>query len=69
MNRIKSAIEGLEQQLERSFALVASARSALLDSGVAPHSVVVTLLDMAEDELSHTAALQKLNELVGRGSP
>lgn len=52
MTAVHSAIEDLEQQLARSFALVAAARDALLDSGTGPDSTTAALLDMAEDELS-----------------
>jgi hypothetical protein len=52
MTAVHSAIEDLEQQLARSFALVAAARDALLDSGAGRDSMAAALLDMAEDELS-----------------
>lgn len=60
MKAVHSAIEDLEQQLARSFALVAAARDALLDSGACPDSTTAALLDMAEDELSDLRFVHRL---------
>jgi len=64
MTTIHSAIEELEQQLARGFALVASARDALLDSGTQPDSTAATLLDIAEDELSDLRLVRQLKSHV-----
>jgi hypothetical protein len=64
MTAIRSAIEGLEQQLVRSFALVAAARDALLDSGARPDSTTAALLDMAEDELSDLRLVRQVKARV-----
>lgn len=68
MSTIYSAVEELEQQLNHSFALVASARSELLALGSAPESMALTLLDMADDELSNTQFIQQLNQHCGPAS-
>lgn len=60
MSSIHSTVQELEQQLTRSFALVASARGALLDHGADPESVAVNLLDMAEDELSDLRLVRRV---------
>ena len=65
MNTVPSAVREIEQQMNRAYALVAAAREALLDSGATSQSIVATLLDMAEDELSDTSMIQELNVHVG----
>lgn len=65
MSTVQSALIEIEEQLARSFALVAAARSSLLEHGAAPQSLPVALLDMADDELSSTKAVQRLKELCG----
>ena len=65
MSDIHSVVYEIKQQLTRSYALVASARSALIDGGADPQSIPVTLLDMAEDDLSNVSAIQSLSRQVG----
>ena len=64
MTAIHSAIEDLEQQLVRSFALVAAARDAFLDSGARRDSTTAVLLDMAEDELSDLRPVRQVKTRV-----
>ena len=65
MSDIHSVVHEIERQLTRSYALVASARSALIDGGADPQSIAVTLLDMAEDDLSNVSSIQSLSRQVG----
>ena len=59
MSPTHSTVQELEQQLTRTYALVASARSALLEGGADPQSIAVTLLDMAEDELADLRLIRR----------
>jgi hypothetical protein len=60
MSTILSAVLDLEQQLTRAYALVASARDALLHDGAKPDSIPIRLLDMAEDELSDLRLIKRV---------
>lgn len=64
MSDIHSVVHEIERQLTRSYALVASARSALIDGGADPQSIAVTLLDMAEDDLSNIGFVQRLHRQI-----
>jgi hypothetical protein len=69
MTTIQSAIEELEKQMARGFALVASARDALVVSGAHPGQTAATLLDMAEDELSDLRLVLQIKAQVAASWP
>lgn len=68
MSTIHSTVHELEQQLTRTYALVASARDALIRDGAESESVAMRLLDMAEDELSDVRFVQRLKLNPGMAS-
>jgi len=67
MNIARSALLEGGQQLTRSYALVAAARDALIESGAEQHSLTLTILSMADDDLSSTMAVQRLKVERGMG--